>query len=358
MYRKQMILASILVLSLLSEVMAANKVKDMTAPVITLNGEAIEHVVQFSEYADKGATAYDEVDGEVNVRTKGRVNTNRVGRYKIRYIARDKARNRAKAVRIVKVIRASKRHYTKPIESEPKNWYMRFMAEDLERGLKVENVQLGVLDEEDADVKHSLKALGTFGATYLDIVFENPEDLDGGDYKTHFQTYAMNETNGWTMTVKTDESDATITLGWRGLYLLTPYRDVEDRLRYNERQVLTHSLLKQMKLVDTVNGEEVPAVMDGEFISYTFEMDGAQKRIFEWIVPAYVLIEEGEAISATPYSMPTTHNKSINYQKSIKAQKRKEYKKRQKNKIRKQQKKRKIDLHVPPRGYLIDERSK
>lgn len=356
MFRKQIILASILLLSLLSEVMASHKVKDITAPVITLNGEAIEYVVQFSEYTDKGATAYDEIDGEVKIRTRGHVNTNRLGRYKIRYIARDKARNRAKAVRIVKVIRTSKRTFNAPTESEPKNWYMRFSAEDMERGLKVENVQLGVLDEEDADVKHSLKALGTFGSAYLDIVFENPEGLDEGDYKTHFHTYAMNENNSWTMTVKTDDSDATITLGWRGLYLLTPYRDVEDRLRYKDRQVLSHSLVKQMKLLDTINGEEVPAVMDGEFLSYTFEMNGTQSRIFEWIVPAYVAMEEGEASLVTPYSMPMTHQKNINFQKNIKVKKRKEYKKRQKHKQRKQQRKRKIDLHVPPRGYLIDER--
>jgi hypothetical protein len=355
-YKKQIIFVTILVLSLVSEVMAAKTTKDITPPVITLNGEAVEHIVQFSKYIDKGATAYDEVDGEVDVHTEDRVNTNKVGRYKVWYIARDKALNKAKMVRIVKVIRASERVVNKPVETEPKNWYMRFMAEDMDRGLKVENVQLGVLEEEDADVKHSLKALGTFGATYLDIVFENPEGLDGGEYKTHFHTYVMNENNSWTMTVKTDDSDATITLGWKGLYLLTSYRDVEDRLRYKERQVLSHSLVKQMKLLDTVNGEEVPAVIDGEFISYTFEMDGRQKRIFEWIVPAYVLIEEGgEAISTTPYSLPATHQKSVNDQKRMKDQKRKVYKKR-KNKLRKQQKKRKIDLHVPPKGYLIDER--
>jgi len=336
-----MTLISILLLLLISEVIAADKVKDTTAPVITLNGEPIEDVVQFSEYIDKGATAYDDVDGEVNVLTRGRVNTNRVGRYKMWYIARDKARNKAKVVRIVNVIRASQRDYSKPTENEPKNWYMRFMAEDMERGLSVENVQLGVLEEEGADVKHSLKALGTFGSSYLDIVFENPNGLDNGEYKTHFYTYAMNEDNVWTLTVKTDDSDATITLGWRGLYLLVPYRDAEDRLRYKERQVMTHSLIKQMKLVDTVSGDEVPAVMNGEFLSYTFGMDGAQKRIFQWIVPTYMLIEEElETVSNTSYSISTT------YKKNMKPTKRKQYKQP------------KIDLKKPPKGYFIDERQK
>ncbi len=60
---------------------------------------------------------------------------------------------------------------TTTVEPKPSNWYIRLVAEDSARGLKSVTSQLGELEEDDAVVKHTLKALTPFESSYLDIVF-------------------------------------------------------------------------------------------------------------------------------------------------------------------------------------------
>ncbi len=79
--------------------------KDTTPPVITLRGEKEMTITQGDSFRDPGASAYDNVDGKVNVMINGTVDTNRAGTYKLTYIAKDSAGNTAEATRIVKVIK-------------------------------------------------------------------------------------------------------------------------------------------------------------------------------------------------------------------------------------------------------------
>ena len=60
---------------------------DSTAPIITLNGQAIATVNLNSTYTDAGATATDEVDGDLtsSIVTTGVVNTSVEGNYIITY---------------------------------------------------------------------------------------------------------------------------------------------------------------------------------------------------------------------------------------------------------------------------------
>lgn len=170
------------------------------------------------------------------------------------------------------------------VESKPSNWYIRLIAEDLNIAIKVENTQLGELEESNAVQKHTLKALSPFGSTYLDIVFVDPDGVELGAYKTNFHTYQENIEDRWRFTVKTDDADAQILLAWRGLYVLTPYIDSQGRIRYRESLSLTNPLYKQMKLVDISSGQEVAAVVDEKVKTYTFNMDGQNERIFSWVL--------------------------------------------------------------------------
>ena len=82
------------------------KVKDTTAPTITLggNGSAIE-VKYGSSFADTyGATAEDTFDGELEVKTSHNVNVYEVGTYEITYTATDASGNKTTAKRTVKVV--------------------------------------------------------------------------------------------------------------------------------------------------------------------------------------------------------------------------------------------------------------
>lgn len=80
---------------------------DTTPPMITLNGSSEAIFEQFGVYSDPGATATDNVDGNVSVSVSGRVDTNVIGRYILEYSATDAAGNRASAERTVDVLGAT-----------------------------------------------------------------------------------------------------------------------------------------------------------------------------------------------------------------------------------------------------------
>src|SRR3989344_1550301 len=80
-----------------------NTPSDTTPPVITLTGNNPENVAKNFAYTDAGATALDDVDGNISVVVTGAVNTSLVGVYTITYTATDAAGNTATATRTVNV---------------------------------------------------------------------------------------------------------------------------------------------------------------------------------------------------------------------------------------------------------------
>jgi len=77
---------------------------DVTAPVITLNGDASITLFVDVNYEELGATATDQRDGNVNVTITGSVDTSIEGTYPITYTAIDKAGNEVIATRTVNVV--------------------------------------------------------------------------------------------------------------------------------------------------------------------------------------------------------------------------------------------------------------
>jgi hypothetical protein len=78
---------------------------DTTVPVITLNGQAQATINLNTIYIDSGATAIDNIDGDLtsSIVTTGEVNTSIVGNYTITYTVSDSAGNTATARRQVTV---------------------------------------------------------------------------------------------------------------------------------------------------------------------------------------------------------------------------------------------------------------
>ncbi len=168
-------------------------------------------------------------------------------------------------------------------ETKPANWYIRLVVEDPARAMKSSSSLLGALEVSGVVEDHTLKASTPFGGTYLSIVFVDPDGVEPGAYKTNFHAYQENVEDQWRFTVRTDDADAQILLTWRGLYVLTPYVDDQDRTRYKEYRSLTNPLNKQMKLVDTSTGEEMAVMIDGKVQTYTFTMGGNERK-FKWVV--------------------------------------------------------------------------
>ena len=83
---------------------------DTTAPVITLLGEAEVTIEVGETYKDKGATALDDVDGNItdDINVDNPVDTGKVGKYTITYNVSDAASNAATEVtRVVNVVDSS-----------------------------------------------------------------------------------------------------------------------------------------------------------------------------------------------------------------------------------------------------------
>ena len=78
--------------------------RDLTPPVITLNGDAVMTVYQETAFIDPGATAIDAVDGPINVTVRGTPLTSRPGTYTVTYSAVDKTGNKATVQRKVIVL--------------------------------------------------------------------------------------------------------------------------------------------------------------------------------------------------------------------------------------------------------------
>jgi hypothetical protein len=78
---------------------------DRTAPELTLIGAADITVVSGAEYIDPGATATDDIDGDLTdaITTSGSVNTAIVGTYRIIYSVSDRATNTSQVSRTVMV---------------------------------------------------------------------------------------------------------------------------------------------------------------------------------------------------------------------------------------------------------------
>jgi len=76
---------------------------DTEAPVIIINGEATISLIQGEEYTDLGASAQDQVDGEVTITINGSVDASILGTYVITYTATDIAGNQATAIRTINV---------------------------------------------------------------------------------------------------------------------------------------------------------------------------------------------------------------------------------------------------------------
>jgi len=82
-----------------------SKISDNTGPIITLIGDAVVDIKQSNEYVDMGATAQDNISGNVtdNIVTTGNVDTNTIGTYYITYTAFDECGNTSTISRQVNV---------------------------------------------------------------------------------------------------------------------------------------------------------------------------------------------------------------------------------------------------------------
>lgn len=168
------------------------------------------------------------------------------------------------------------------LKEEPsKQWYIRLVIEDLSNHLKTASTQLGQVDSSRAIEDFNLKALRPFGSRYLDVVFKNPIGMDAGEYKSDFHI-VNNTVDTWNFTVKSHDTNAMMVLGYRGLFVLNPYIDSEDRERYTEVRMQRHPLLAEMVLIDISENKAIHVQLNGKMNEYLFSMNGQKEKHFRW----------------------------------------------------------------------------
>ncbi len=95
--KKQILSFASIVLVAGSIILVACKKKDTTAPVITVVGDLTKSIYVGDSYSELGATATDDVDGDISssIKTSGSVDATKSGTNTITYSVSDKAGNAA-----------------------------------------------------------------------------------------------------------------------------------------------------------------------------------------------------------------------------------------------------------------------
>lgn len=99
--KKQILSTAAFALLTISLVFTGCKKDDVTAPVVSLVGNASQTISLQGSYSEAGATATDDEDGAITASVSGTVNTNLAGTYTITYTATDAAGNVGTATRTV-----------------------------------------------------------------------------------------------------------------------------------------------------------------------------------------------------------------------------------------------------------------
>ena len=132
-----------------TEVIKKIKFIDDEKPTITLNGSQTSYLVVGENYIELGAEAYDSCDGNItsNIEIDGKVNSEVVGTYEIKYKVKDSVNNEVVVKRIIYVVESAEEINIHPVTNKA-TIYLTF---DDGPGVYTEEI-LNVLD------KYNIKA--------------------------------------------------------------------------------------------------------------------------------------------------------------------------------------------------------
>ena len=100
--------------------------KDTKAPTINLRGDKAIYLAIGDKYNEKGATAKDNCDEKLDIKTEGSVDTSKIGTYKITYSTQDSSNNKSTVQRIVYVDKIVHRNNSSTINKGDKIVYLTF----------------------------------------------------------------------------------------------------------------------------------------------------------------------------------------------------------------------------------------
>jgi len=104
---------------------------DISAPIITLNGDSEISLLLNDNYSELGATAIDERDGALDVVISGTIDVTTLGNYTLTYTAIDNAGNTSNTTRIISIIsNIAPRPFITIWNTSPSDWRDRYVTDD------------------------------------------------------------------------------------------------------------------------------------------------------------------------------------------------------------------------------------
>ncbi|WP_297524818.1 hypothetical protein [Sulfurovum sp.] len=167
------------------------------------------------------------------------------------------------------------------MSSKKKNdeWYIRLNASAPTEDLTDRSNILGQLsDSKEGYDSHDLPEMLPGYAPYLTLYF--PHEAWGRKdtlYASDYRSVSRQRRIVWSFTVKSDDAQRSITLGWDQPVLPSSTRNKKRQQKQKEK------LMKRMWLKEVSTGTYYPAYEEGKARSYTFEMGGEHTKSFEWI---------------------------------------------------------------------------
>lgn len=278
-------------------------VSDITPPVITLKGKQVIDVMYGSTYIDEGATAIDNVDGDVtaNIITINSVNTFKLGTYIVTYNVSDKAAFPNKAIEVTRTINVTD-------QKSPVGGNLTVVTKLFPNGITISPINdtysLPALSLDGADVFQSLSVVITDDNmdttdtpdVYVDgnkngkMIYSGSGNIWNYDQLTSIPTFAagmphtlvatFKDTSGnpttLTATFITDNTapvagDLTMTTNLQGTITVSPNENVytiSKPLAFNGLDVMTGL---SIQITDNdLNTDNVPVtinnILDGEMV--------------------------------------------------------------------------------------------
>ena len=185
-------------------IVACSSDDDNTAPVVTLIGESSITVTQNATYEDAGATATDNVDGDLtsNISTTSNVDTSTLGTYTVTHSVSDASGNNGSASRQV-VVMVQNLAIGQPYQGG----IIAYLDSTGQHGLMAATADYnGTLNWEDAmDYCNGLD-IGTYDDEYtwylpsvfeLNILYENKTAIGGFTENYYWSSTEEGSSNAW-----------------------------------------------------------------------------------------------------------------------------------------------------------------
>lgn len=182
------------------------RIKDTEKPVITILGNNPLNITYGSSFVDPGATAYDNVDGNISnkINKIGSINTSKLGSYKIIYSVIDSSGNKATAERVINVVLGKDKTPPSLILHGDNPLVLNLYDEYNEPGFKA-------VDDRDGDITDKVEVSGTVNTNVVGsyrLVYKATDKEGNSTYK--MRTIEVTKNNTYTE----EELDQMISDGW------------------------------------------------------------------------------------------------------------------------------------------------